>query len=383
MDPVPLPIQAAGPARLLTLTAPPLPGIAGWRPGQVLAAVVRAAVAPGVFELEIEGSRLQAASRLPLEPGQTLRLSVRQTGARPVLQLVEGLAPEAVLRQGLRRALPRQQSLAPALATLAALAGRGNEALPSAAERLGRALLARLPDPQQLTAPGAFRRALEDSGVFLENRLAAAPPGRPPPVAGDLKAQLLQLVQAAGPAGRAPLPAPDAPPPLPGSPPRPQAAVPPPPDPPPPPELAARLEGAVARIQLHQLASAARGDSSPWPVVSLELPLRHGDGVQVVDLRIRGEGGGGGEPPAAWSVWLALAPAGLGPLRAHVSLHGDRVAVTFWAEDGGAARRLKGALGALRRRLAAAGLQAGRLDSAAGRPESPRPEPPPLVDWRA
>ncbi|MFC3080106.1 flagellar hook-length control protein FliK, partial [Phenylobacterium terrae] len=116
--------------------------------------------------------------------------------------------------------------------------------------------------------------------------------------------------------------------------------------------LAPQVEAAIARQELHQIASlptARPPDEVPaaarW---SFEVPLTTPHGPAVAGFEIRrdapdGEGDGRSEhgaAPPAWRVRFALDLEPMGPVEAQVVLRGAKAGVTLWAERPETARRL-------------------------------------------
>jgi hypothetical protein len=142
--------------------------------------------------------------------------------------------------------------------------------------------------------------------------------------------------------------------------------------------LLRQVEGALARVELGQLASL-RTDDSSGQVWWLELPVRAQDGeTDVLQLRIAREGGSGGtEEQPAWSVSLAFDLGELGPVRARVAVRGELVSTLFFAEREGTVARLRAGMGALEQALERRGLKVGTCGCRAG---SPGPAVDPTVD---
>lgn len=374
----------------------PAPRTQGLRVGQVLRASVVEGTPPGrgggPAVLALGRLTVGVRAQLPLPAGSTLTVQVTRLLPTLSLRLLDplkppapGTRPEAEAARGL---LPRQGGWGQAVETVASALRR--RLLPEEAAGRARALLRSLPTRASISTPEGLRAALRDSGLFLEARLLAQPQAAPE---GDLKAALLRL-RALLPAhgGQAPAGGPAAPtPPRPGAAPTAQAraaAL------PLPAELSEALgslrrlvEGALARIGLHQLGSReAEGDGGrAW---MLELPVLNEDGhYDVLQLRIRAdrEGRGRGQAAGRWSVELALDLPGLGPLHARIGLQGRRVAASLWLERPESAAAVEAALPELERALRARALEVGALRCRQGRPEPP-PAPPDsgaLVETRA
>ncbi|MFP5506941.1 MAG: flagellar hook-length control protein FliK [Gammaproteobacteria bacterium] len=448
------PTLPSGPAAVTLTTAVPARGdsaLSTWRVGQVLAATVVSSPQPGRAELRIGNLQLAAQTgNLQLTAGQTLRLEVASLREMPVLKLL-GVLQQSPVNQALRDALPRQQPLSPLLNALTRLAAAGQ--LPPEAARLARELLVRLPEPAAVATPAGLRQALRDSGLFLEAKLArpntppGAAPGANPPAtgkgaefAGDLKANLLRLVQAlrdsaansapagarsAGTAAPAATPGAAMTPPaaqlaaalaatgarglggLPGAPPLDPGAPLLRGQPPQPPATAARLaqleqalgrsellrqvEGALARVQLNQLSSLPQDRTQP-PEWLIELPVRREGETDVWALRIGREperdggrdGGRDDEDGPAWTVMLAFDLPGLGPMQTRISLRGDSVDAQFFSREQGILPVVAEHLPVLQARLQQAGLRVNELSCRHG--QIPAPAAPPqtrILDERA
>ena len=404
-----------------------------WRVGQILEASVLGRGDRGSLLLNIQGVTLEAARppELPFRPGQ--RLPVQILAREPQLELRLLVAPAggidpARVQQAMREAMPQQQPLPPLLANLALLQ-RQPEAAP-----LPRDLLPLLRDLWQALAtreaarqPAELAAALRASGPFLESALAASLAGDATPPAGDLRGQLLRLAAALRqhlPAGTA-----SPPPPTGNEYPAPRTAVAQPPlmreaanpwaeqageaaharhhdavrttpsaQPPAPPTLASlsrpetaveellrQVEGAIARTHTHALHSL-HAQAEGRPLWAMELPIRHGDQVDVFDLRIEEED----PPPNAekasgrrWSVRLSFDLTGLGPVHALISLQAESVATRFWVERPETARLFDRWLETLESRFRQAGLQVSTLECRCGPPPDDGRDPPPLIREQA
>ncbi len=155
------------------------------RPGNLMLATVVQTFGGDQVLMVVENMLLQAQSRLPLQQGQLLFLEVMQQaqGERPVLRLLQQ-GPQLPLTELFRHSLPYQQPLEQVLQGLA----QQGAALPEAVRGLVEQLTAGASQQQLVQAQG-LRRALENSGVFLEARLAKGGGG----LEADMKALLLRL----------------------------------------------------------------------------------------------------------------------------------------------------------------------------------------------
>jgi flagellar motor switch/type III secretory pathway protein FliN len=129
-----------------------------------------------------------------------------------------------------------------------------------------------------------------------------------------------------------------------------------------------QVEGALARVELGQLASL-RSDDAHAQMWLLELPVRAPDGeTDVLQLRIQQEAAGApGEQPV-WAVSLAFDLAELGPVRARIAVRGEQVSTLFYAEREATVARVRSELGDLEEALTERGLSIGSLGCRAGVP---------------
>ena len=410
---------------LQPLTTAARPMIESWTVGQLLQATVVAPVEPHRVTLLIGGSRMEAETNSPLRPGQQLTLRVQRQGETTVLRV---LPQEAESRQvqtrAMRAALPRQAPLPPLLANLALLsrapARVPHESAPAWGE-LSRTLLRSLPEHQALTQPEGLRRAMAQSGTFFESMAAQAARGERPFPVQDFKAGLLRLMGLLSRTGSQPpsggntasltespvptpgprSPAAPATAPVTSTSPQPRMAeqgpVPPPnarppqrdsgPEPQRPAlstldvlskpekivrELRSQLEGAVSRIQLHQLHSLP-GEEGVRPVWTMEIPVRRDGHTDVWSLRIEEEARGRDEAASTrWCISLAFDFEPLGPVQARLTLQADKVSASLWAERHSTVSLFGRHAQELREMLNTAGLLVGDILCVHGHPPQAR-----------
>ncbi|MEI8144555.1 MAG: flagellar hook-length control protein FliK, partial [Alphaproteobacteria bacterium] len=306
--------------------------------------------------------------------------------------------PDSALRDAVRVAASKQESLAPLFADLQAARTSASAAvarLPQpVADAIARVLGFALPATDAANG-AALAKAVSGSGVFLEAHLAQAAPGAPLPA--DLKAALSDLKGALqsylaetgakeAPDGTVARPALHERPPVRGGSPHGQ-----------PPAAASigpgtsegqvaqtlleRTESALARITLAQAAStpdprdAGRQDTPPPAIV--EVPVRLGQDTAVMQFRFARErdpdGKAAGRPVDApiWTVRFSMEAEPLGPIHAAVRWRDGRVSVQLNAERGEVAAKLDGARGELTDALEAAAFVVEGVSVASGKPVEP------------
>jgi hypothetical protein len=315
-------------------------------------------------------------------------------------------SPRAMAGPLLGPALARQDSLAPLLANLRAVAN-GAVALPRPLLALADRVLARALSVERkaLTGP-ALQAAVQTSGLFLEaNRAQGAPAQTQTDLKGalqTLRGHLLPLVQAAsapeaGKAGSPPVSS-AGPAQTPGgdltakpAPPRRDGA--PVPQPIAEPTLSAgdkpltivgtlleQTDAAIDRITLSQYASlpaeGTRPEAQQGQRWLTEIPLAFHNGAAMLPLQIEREPPRREVDAAAgplWRVRFALDVEPLGPLQGIVTLQGSSVGITLWAEREDTSRLLRGASPGLEAALADARFENRAIDIHTGQPRIAQP----------
>ncbi len=143
--------------------------------GQVLQAVVNRVLSSNQALLQIGHLKISAQTSVPITAGEKLTLEVVETGKLPLLRILRPLPEAAVLESLLRTSLPKQSGLPPLLANLQQAAHPDNpHRLPSTVHKVVQDILARLPDSRSVSRPEVLRQAIQQSGIFLESKLAEA-----------------------------------------------------------------------------------------------------------------------------------------------------------------------------------------------------------------
>ncbi len=162
-----------------------------WRLGTILDALAVADSANGRVRLQVGARQVEASTSLPLRAGNRLRLQVVETGRQVVLKTVDNARSANPVRSAIRQAIPQQGSQVQLLANLAA-ASRSERVPPQVQAAVSQ--LSRIVQPaDNLRNAEGLRRAVRDSGLFLEHKLASGRPVRA--VQPDWKAALLRFRQ--------------------------------------------------------------------------------------------------------------------------------------------------------------------------------------------
>lgn len=328
------------------------------RPGTTIEGLVRRE--DGKLVLRLGRLRLPLASRLPLQEGDRLRVQVTMAKGEARLEILgrQPASPKGDVNLA-RQLLPRQGDMAEPFRVALGATDPDIEGLPPTVRRLLDSLLQRLPEPRHLFRPEGLRHALRDSGVFYEWLLAAAPHSAAKINTSDLKAALLRLAARLSEA------------PSRGT----NASEPVTPvtrglD-----SLGEAVEGALSRLRLLQLQNA-RGDGGLD--LAFELPVRDGQDMDRVDLRLREDGSRRGredDTAAPLEVTARFHFDSEEALVARLILVGDTVHVTWWAASEPLRRQVRAALPALSGRLEAVGLEIGSLACRESAPPTPAPWP--------
>lgn len=398
----------------------PEPGMAArmsFQSGRLLTAIVRSAMDSGLV-LDINGETIQARTDLALSTGATLTLQVMRTQPDVLLKVIGDTSAQSTVRQLLRQILPRQKSLPESLRPLRTLAERADVRgrLPEAVRHSLESLLARIPVSEQVAKPDKVRRILEESGVFMESHLSTAGTQAAETSAADFKAALLRLLSALQQDAlpEDPLPRSDSVPkqdPRPIGQPRPFATE---------AEVGNARSGSastteatrliengrlaellstsggsgthadtvaqllqhagdgLARLQLMQLHAASQaGGRIDW---LFELPVLHGNRMDVVQLRIQededADGGRSESTSRVFQVHVFFDFENTGQLAATIRLHGERVNTSWWAERPETVQLINRELPKFEAVLKEAGLAPGHVGCRQGRPTRPSDELP-------
>jgi hypothetical protein len=123
--------------------------------------------------------------------------------------------------------------------------------------------------------------------------------------------------------------------------------------------LADAVDGALARVELEQIASLPQKESDPT-VWRFEAPIATPRGTSIAQFEIQREGHGrssGESAPATWRVRFGLDIAPFGPVSANLNLTGEHLGVALWVQDPATATMLRALAPDLARGLLGPGLE--------------------------
>lgn len=291
-----------------------------------------------------------------LKPGQNVILESIKQGHTQEIRILPSIFRE--IPELIKRYLPKHE--APAvlidqlIADLPAL--QNNKNISETLKQLAQEILRSLPKPEQLADSSGFKKAVEQSGLFLEARLGTLAKQTTELQTQDFKGLLLKLIQAFKPEL---------------SPQQDQklTAI----------ELEQlknllqKTENSVAKLILDQLASLPK-DESPKQVWLLEIPFLDENKAQSVKIEIEHEKQSDSEDgnSPSWSVLVTVTPPNLGTLHCKLSYLDNKINTHFWSEQQHVTDLIKQNLDHLKSRLEAEGLSAGFMDALDGRPQRPK-----------
>jgi hypothetical protein len=143
-------------------------------------------------------------------------------------------------------------------------------------------------------------------------------------------------------------------------------------------ETQQQLESGLARIQFNQLQSIQQSESQQRPSWFLELPIRQADGqINTLQLQIQRdrEGNGTAQHPPIWTTSVSFELQSLGPIRAGLTLVGDKqIGVSLWADEEETVELFAAHKEVLERNMRDAGLIVSRVGCQQGLPPSLKTE---------
>ncbi len=333
------------------------------KPGQILQGTAMSGNIDGRLSLQIGVTRLIAQTQLSVRPGQALTLQVVKNDILPELRLLMPATLESLKAAALKSILPRQQPLPELFKALTqVIQAPVREHIPVPVRQQAVNLLQQLPSTADPQFKSQLQRALVDSGLLTEPKLL-----RGLTESADMKLQMVHLFKQIAqllPENRLL-----------------QSNI----DPRLLPQtlkataeslsdsgvklllgLLKHLDGAIARVQTHQLASLPQEDPTRQ-VWQFELPIRNGEEVDLLHIRIgKDEQGAGVEAEAVWSLTLHMNLTDLGPMRVQLRLQGEQLSTLIWSQRPDTHSLIQSRLSELRQAYEQRGLTVDKLEAHVG-----------------
>lgn len=289
-----------------------------------------------------------------LKPGTPITLQVLDTGDSPKFSLTPAkLSSEQAIVDALKQLLPIQSSPAPLLNQLQQVMPRlqADASVAETLKQLAREIVLNIPSKTQLNDPGELKRAVNQSGLFLEAKLLELLAGKSElSLRDDFKLKLNKLIQQLNQ------------------------------------ELAGqthdktkdilellkdslqKAQGAQAKLTLDQLNSLPR-EESPKQTWSLELPFFHDQSADSVRIEIEQDQPGGSENQQQnWAVSITVTPPGLATIHCKITCYDGSVNTRFWSEAAETVDKINGHLDYLKQQFEKNGLTAGFMEAHQGQP---------------
>jgi len=133
--------------------------------------------------------------------------------------------------------------------------------------------------------------------------------------------------------------------------------------------LTQQTEGSLQRTLTQQL-QMLNADNLRQQLI-FELPVKHGNNVDVFDMRIHPDQQGhqqDTDQARPWTIMMAFDLEGLGPIRAQISLFNERISTHWWAEQPNTVELFQLHMEALQNRLSQVGLEVDKVRCQQGVP---------------
>ncbi len=293
-------------------------------------------------------------SKPQIMTGQTVNLEVIKAGTGPQFKILENKPlsipiPEKIISETIKQMLPIQQTpeafVNRLILNLPTLSKNTN--LPETLQRLAQQILQNLPSKSHLAQPQRIKQSINNSGLFLESKLAQTETPKLH-TQTDFKANILKFLQE-----------------LKQLPPRaPQTEI----------NTLEREtnilkqlqnsgESSVAKLVLDQLNSLPKEDS-PKQIWHLEIPYVDQKNSQTLSLQIEKDKENHAEDgKEKWSVNITLNPPNLGKLHCKISCSDQIVNTHFWSDLTKTTDLINRNLNYLKSQLEASGLKTGLMES--------------------
>ena len=135
--------------------------------------------------------------------------------------------------------------------------------------------------------------------------------------------------------------------------------------------LTQQTEGSLQRTLTHQLQML--NTDNVRQQLAFELPIKHGNEVDVFDMRIHPDQDGSQQNASKqerpWTIMMAFNLEGLGAIRAQISLVNDHISTHWWAEQQQTVDLFQQHMSTLQDRLSHVGLDVDKVQCQCGVPK--------------
>ncbi len=217
-------------------------------------------------------------------------------------------------------------------------------------KQLAQQILRAIPMTSQLGEPAQLQQSVDNSGLYLEAKLAALLQGRQTlNLQGDLKLNLVKLVQLLSQSLTQQADNDANPDTL-------QLLK----------DNLEKTQGALARLTLDQLNSLPK-DDSPKQNWLIELPFFHHHQAESVKIAIELDKQRSAEQsPSNWAVSITLTPPELATIHCRISCHDGAINTRFWSDESATVAKINTHLDYLKQQLELKGLSIGFMEAHQG-----------------
>ncbi|MGZ4999057.1 MAG: flagellar hook-length control protein FliK [Methylomonas sp.] len=292
-----------------------------------------------------------------LTPGAQVDLKVLKTGDNPTFAVsLSSASTEQKVIELFKQLLPIQNSSAPLLNHLNQIlpALKNDATIAETLKRLAQDILASIPLKTYLTEPMRLKQSIDQSGLFLESKLAQLLSGKEgADLQQDLKLKLVKFVQLLdaeiGTQGQQKsemdnltlLK-----------------------------EALQKTHATLAKLTLDQFQSVPKDDSAKLGWV-LELPFFHGQKADTVQIEIEQDKQAANDNHSKnWVVSITITPPELGTIHCRVSCYDGSVNTRFWSDTADTVEKINAHLDYLKQQFEQKGLKTGFMEAHQGKPEA-------------
>lgn len=290
-----------------------------------------------------------------LTAGTLINLQVLKGGSSPTFSFSIPLPdPQQKIVETFKQLLPIQASPTPLLNRLDQILPTldNNATVAETLKRLAREILNSIPLETQLSEPVRLKQTVDQSGLFLESKLAELLSGKDgAALPEDFKFKLVKLIQLLTveieAQARQKSEADSS-----------QLFK----------EILQKAQNALAKLTVDQLNSLPRDESSKQGWV-LELPFFHNHKADSVQIEIEQEKrGGNDERQKNWAVSITITPPDLATIHCRISCYDGAVNTRFWSEAADTVEKINAHLDYLKQQFERKGLTTGFMEAHQGKP---------------